>query len=289
MSRMNFTERLRRVQQMQRSLLCIGLDVDPLKLPASIRRTANPLLDFNRRIIEATHDLLCAYKLNLAFYEALGAMGWNILERTLALIPSSVLTIGDGKRADIGNTSEQYARALFDHLGFDATTVNPYMGYDSVEPFLRQPGRGVFVLTLTSNPGSRDFQRARVGKHALYERVALRASRWNQNQNIGLVVGATHATELKRVRVLAPPLPILIPGIGAQGGDLQRAVRYGCTTRGDLAILTVSRTILYASSGKDFAEAARRQAEEFYRQIQQARKILSSVESPISPSSKASP
>ncbi|MGH2567402.1 MAG: orotidine-5'-phosphate decarboxylase, partial [Bacteroidota bacterium] len=230
-------------------------------------------LTFNRRIIDATHDLVCAYKLNLAFYEALGDGGWRVMEKTLEHIPRGIITIGDGKRGDIGNTAERYAAALFDELGFDAATVNPYMGYDSIEPFLRRKERGVFLLALTSNPGSRDFQSLNVTGRPLYERVVQAAVKWNAKKNLGLVVGATHPRELRRIRGLAPDLPILIPGIGKQGGDLKSAVRYGCTKRGDLAIINASRNILYASRGRDFERAARRAAVRLRDEIRHYQKI----------------
>jgi orotidine-5'-phosphate decarboxylase len=198
--------------------------------------------------------------LNLAFYEVLGKKGWETLEKTIALIPGDVLKIGDGKRGDIGNTAEMYARALFDELRFDAATVNPYMGSDSVEPFLRNPRKGAFVLTLTSNTGARDFQYRRSDGRPLYEYVVAKVSRWNKSENCGLVVGATRPAELKHLRELAPHIPFLIPGVGAQGGSMKAAVKFGCTSSGDLAIINVGRSILYASSGKDFALAARKEA-----------------------------
>ncbi len=268
----NFTERLRSVQRRTKSLLCIGLDVDPRLIPSHLRGS---VIEFNRRIIEATHDLVCSYKLNLAFYEALGSKGGDTLAKTLEFIPSSIITIGDGKRGDIGNTSEQYVKALFDDFGFDAVTVNPYMGHDSIEPFLRKPERGVFLLALTSNQGSKDFQRMKIANRPLYEHVALKAKRWNVKQNIGLVVGATHPRELKRVRALVPAMPILIPGIGKQGGDVWRSVQYGCTREGDLAVITASRSILYASRGKDFAQKARREGLKMKMEIQRARELPS--------------
>lgn len=257
---MNFTEKLLTIQKTKDSFLCIGLDTDPRLLPTFVSTASDPVLTFNRLIIEATHDLVCAYKINLAFYEALGERGWIILRKTLSFIPDDVITIGDGKRGDIGNTAERYASALFGELGFDAVTLNPYMGFDSVEPFVRDPGRGAFILALTSNPGSKDFQRLKVGTKKLYERVVVNAKKWNRNGNIGLVVGATHSSELRRIRNIAPTLPLLIPGIGAQGGDLRSAVRYGCTKDGTGAIINVSRSIIYASALSDFADASRREA-----------------------------
>jgi orotidine-5'-phosphate decarboxylase len=257
---MTFTQKLRDVQLKQDSLLCIGLDVDLEKIPEHMKSSSNPVLEFNRRIIEATHDLTCAYKPNLAFYEAMGDRGLATLRETVKLIPKSVLTIGDGKRGDIGNTAERYAKSLFDDFGFDSITVNPYMGFDSVEPFLKNPEKGVFLLALTSNPGSKDFQRLKIQGTPLYEKVVRMAKKWNTNLNIGLVVGATHSRELKAIRKIVPEMPLLIPGIGKQGGDLKAAVRDGCDKNGQLAIINASRSIIYASSGKDFAEAARAEA-----------------------------
>jgi orotidine-5'-phosphate decarboxylase len=257
---MTFREKLLSVQRSQHSLVCIGLDTDPQLLPNHLRDSTNGVLEFNRWIIEATQDLVCAYKPNLAFYEALGTRGWEILHETLTLIPKHVVTFGDAKRGDIGNTAERYAKALFNDFKFDAVTINAYMGHDAVEPFIRNPERGVFVLALTSNSGSKDFQRQKIGSRPLYEKVVRAAVKWNTNDNIGLVVGATHAKELKLIRSIAPKMPILIPGIGRQGGDLKSSIRFGCDKNGELAVVNSSRAILYASAGKDFADAARREA-----------------------------
>jgi orotidine-5'-phosphate decarboxylase len=256
---MTFREKLIAIQRKQHSLVCIGLDSDPQFLPTHLRNSADGVLDFNRRIIEATQDLVCAYKPNLAFYEALGSRGWDILSKTLALIPPEIVTIGDAKRGDIGNSAEQYAKALFDTLHFDAVTINAYLGYDAVEPFIRNPDRGAFILALTSNRGSKDFQRVKIGKQPLYEKLARSCVKWNTNGNIGLVVGATHPKELRTIRALAPTVPILIPGIGKQGGDLKSSIRFGCDRNAELAIVSSSRAILYASAGLDFADAARRE------------------------------
>ncbi len=253
----SFNKRLQEIQQQRNSLVCVGLDVDPAKFPASIRNLENAVIEFNKRIIEATQDLVCAYKPNLAFYEALGERGMFALRETLKIIPGSIITIGDAKRGDIGSTAERYAVSLFDDFGFDAVTVNPYMGSDSVEPFLKNPGKGVFLLALTSNPGSKDFQRLKIGAMPLYEKIVRKAKQWNTADNIGLVIGATHPKELKRVRTIVPDMPILLPGIGKQGGDLKSAIRYGCSEDGCGAVINASRSILYASSGDDFAEAAR--------------------------------
>lgn len=254
---MTFVQRLKEIQTNQNSLLCLGLDIDTDKIPLHLQSLENPSIEFNRQIIEATQDLVCAYKLNLAFYEAMGKGGFISLCETLKLIPKSVLTIGDGKRGDIGNSAERYAKSLFDNLDFDAVTVNPYMGFDSIEPFSRNSSKGVFILALTSNPGSKDLQRLKIRSKLLYEKVAQLAKRWNTNQNIGLVVGATYPKELQRIRKIVPEMPILIPGIGKQGGDLKLAIHYGCNKIGQLALINASRSIIYASAGKDFAGVVR--------------------------------
>lgn len=265
---MTFSNKLRSIQRKHRSLLCIGLDTDRNLLPSHLPKTAEGVLEFNRRLIEATGDLVCAYKLNLAFYEALGNDGWHVMKETLRNIPPSIITIGDGKRGDIGNTADHYARALYDELGFDAVTVHPYMGFDSVEPFIRDAGRCAFVLALTSNEGSKDFQRLTLGGRPLYEKVVQTVVKWNRTNNIGLVVGATHPDELKPIRELAPAMPLLIPGIGKQGGDLKAAVRHGSDRRGELAVINASRSILYASKSRQFAKAARKEAAKLRTQMQ---------------------
>jgi orotidine-5'-phosphate decarboxylase len=257
---MNFSQRLRSIQRKNRSLLCIGLDTDIDKIPEFLFAYGDPVFEFNRRIIDATRDLVCAYKLNLAFYESTGEHGWYTVHQTLARIPEEIVTIGDAKRGDIGNSAERYARLIVDDYEFTACTVNPYMGGDSVKPFLKNSRQGVFILALTSNPGAKDFQYLKAGGKPLYEHVIARAKRWNTKKNCGLVVGATRPKELQRIRKLAPDLPFLIPGVGAQGGDLRLAVRYGCDRHGELAVINASRSIIYASGGEDFAPAARRAA-----------------------------
>ncbi|MBX2991601.1 MAG: orotidine-5'-phosphate decarboxylase [Bacteroidetes bacterium] len=254
---MTFFSKLRQSQQQSNSLLCIGLDSDLKKIPRHLLGATNPILEFNKRIIAATKDLVCAYKLNLAFYEALGETGWRTIKETLAAIPPDVITIGDAKRGDIGNTAEMYARSLRDDFGFAASTVNPYMGFDSVEPFITDERHGAFILALTSNPGAKDFEYMKVKEKPLYEQVIVKVKKWNVKRNCGLVIGATRPKELQRVRKLAHDLPLLIPGVGAQGGDLAAAVRYGCDKNGEMAIINSSRGIIYASGGDDFAGAAR--------------------------------
>lgn len=251
-----FLERLLSASRSRNSLLCLGLDPDPALMPSV------DVAYFNRAIIAATADLVCAYKPNLAFYEALGQQGLEALQETLEAIPPDIPVIGDAKRGDVGHTARAYARALFEVYGFDAATVNPYLGFDSLEPFLSYKEKGVFLLCKTSNAGSRDFQDLAVGSQGvpLYEMVAQRAREWDVNGNLGLVVGATFPRELKRVREICPQMPILIPGIGAQGGDLAWAVREGMDERGERAIISVSRQVLYASRGTDYAARARAEA-----------------------------
>lgn len=257
---MNFTQRLRKIQRKSNSLLCIGLDTDINKVPESLFEYGDPIYEFNRRIIDATKDLVCAYKINFAFYEATGERGWYTIHHTLARIPEEIVTIGDAKRGDIGNSADFSARLIVDDYEFAACTVNPYMGEDSVKPFLKNSHQGAFILALTSNPGARDFQYLKVGGKPLYHHVVIRAKKWNTKKNCGLVVGATRPKELQQIRKLVPDMPILIPGIGAQGGDLKSVVRYGCDRHGQLAIINASRSILYAEAGDNFAPAARQAA-----------------------------
>jgi orotidine-5'-phosphate decarboxylase len=230
------------------------------------------VFEFNKAIIEATSDLVCAYKLNFAFYEALADEGLDALKQTVKYIPDEIVTIGDAKRGDIGNTAKAYARAIFTNYDFDATTVNPYLGFDALEPFIQYHDRGVFILCRTSNAGAVDFQSLQSetedGNHRpLFEIVALKASQWNVHGNIGLVVGATYPEELRLIRQSYPDMPLLIPGIGAQGGDLALTIRYGVDATGGKAIINSSRQILYASREKDFAQASRSAATELRDQI----------------------
>jgi orotidine-5'-phosphate decarboxylase len=258
---MKFSDKLLNASRRNKSWLCIGLDPDPELMPKV------EVLQFNKAIIEATCDLVCAYKPNLAFYEALGTEGLVILEKTVRFMPGHIPVIGDAKRGDIGNTARAYARALFSVLGFDAATINPYLGFDSIEPFINYRDKGVFILCRTSNKGAADFQNLCTNGLPLYEAVAKKAQEWNIHGNIGLVVGATYPEELKRVRSICPEMPLLIPGVGAQGGDLASAVGYGADARGEKAIINVSRQILYASREKGFAQAARNVAEKLRNQI----------------------
>ena len=259
-----FIDKLRRAARANDSLLCIGLDPDPERLPEGVS-----ISDFNRAVIEATSDLVCAYKPNIAFYEQFGLDGLRALEATVAAIPAGIPVIIDAKRGDMANTARAYARALFDTWGFDAATVNPYLGRDSLEPFLDYGDKGIFILCRTSNPGSSDLQALLTmaspggASMPLYERVALMALECNTRGNVGLLVGATQPDELRWVRGRCPSMPLLIPGVGAQGGDLAGAVRGGVDANGELAIINSSREILYAfreDGAGGFAEAARRTA-----------------------------
>jgi orotidine-5'-phosphate decarboxylase len=267
----SFTERLLTAMRERQSLLCVGLDSDIERIPSFLRRehSESAVLEFNRRIIDATQDLVCAYKLNLAFYEALGPRGLEMLRETVAYIPDDLVTIADAKRGDIGNTAKAYAKAIFDHYSFDATTVNPYLGLETVQPFLAYRDRGIFVLCRTSNPGAREFQDLECDGKRLYFRVAEAVARANERfGNLGLVVGATWPEELKEIRdLVGEEMPILVPGIGEQAGDLEKAVKYGANSQGKLAIINVSRGVIFASPGEDFAEAARAAARELRDEI----------------------
>ena len=230
MSTKNFVDKLRRASEANQSLLCIGLDPDPRLMPI------DDIFEFNRAIIDATHDLVCCYKPNMAFYEAFGPPGLETLRRTLEHIPDDIPVIGDAKRGDIGNTAKAYAASLFEYYGFDAVTANPYLGGDSLAPFLAYADRGVLVLCRNSNPGAADFQLLTVSRdngeqRPLYMEVAARCNDWNVSGNVGLVVGATYPEELRRVRQQCPDLPILLPGIGAQGGDLRASMVNGLDSK----------------------------------------------------------
>jgi orotidine-5'-phosphate decarboxylase len=251
----------------------VGLDPHPSLLPEK------DVVTFNRAIIEATADLTCCYKPNLAFYESMGPQGLEALLRTVEHVPRHLPVIADGKRGDIASTAEAYARALFDVYGFDAATVNPYLGTDSLAPFLERADKGVFVLCRTSNPGGADLQGLAVtsdgSSRPLYEVVAeLARDRWNERGNVGLVVGATFPEELGHIRQLCPRLPFLLPGVGAQGADVAAAVRNALDEDGAGFIIVSSRQILYASSDRDYAQAARRAAEALRDEINRQREAV---------------
>lgn len=249
------------------SLLCVGLDPDVSRLPAAAAAADNPVLYFNRHIIDATADLVCAFKPNFAFFGSLGERGWSTLKATLDHIPSRVPVILDAKVGDIGSTAEHYATMFLEELGADAITVNPYMGRDAVAPFLQRADKGVFLLCLTSNPGADDFEKQNVDGSPLYQLVARKAADWDTDGNCGLVVGATQPEAIRGIRDLVPDMPFLVPGVGAQGGDLGTAVRNGQDRTGHGVVINASRAVLYASQGPDFAAAARRAAEEMREAI----------------------
>jgi orotidine-5'-phosphate decarboxylase len=269
---MTFTEKLLQTGRRNDSLLCIGLDADVERIPQFLLKEKDPVLAFNRAIIEATRDLVCAYKPNAAFYEALGKEGWRTLARTRQMVPDGIPVIVDAKRGDIGNTARLYAQAFFEELEFDAITVNPYMGFDAVAPFLKYPGRCALVLCLTSNPSAGQIEKLSAGGEAVFVHVARRVVEWSHQGLCGLVVGAMRAADLQQIRRIAPQLPILIPGVGAQGGDLVQAVTNGVDAAGELAIISVARSVLYASGGRDFAERARQEAMAFREAINRARR-----------------
>ena len=254
------------------SYLCVGLDTDPGKIPKHLLTLKDPVFEFNKQIIDATQPYCVAYKPNIAFYEALGPKGWESLQKTLDYIPKDIFTIADAKRGDIGNTSALYAKTFYQYLNFDALTVAPYMGEDSVKPFLDYKDKWVILLAHTSNPGSRDFQlmESKDSGRKLYEEVMVKAQQWATSEQLMFVVGATQAEKIASIRKLAPDYFFLVPGIGAQGGDLELVSKYGMNS--DCGLLVNSaRAIIYASGGKDFAEAA---GKESYKVQQEMNRYL---------------
>lgn len=250
----------------KKSCLCIGLDSDLQRLPGHFTRSAASVLEFNKALIDATQDLCVAYKINTAFYESMGAAGWQILEKTAEYIPSGHFKIADAKRGDIGNTSAQYARAFFETMPFDALTVSPYMGRDSIEPFLQFKDKWVIILALTSNQGSRDFQKLRTGAAYLWQEVLRTTRGFGNNSNTMFVVGATEASEFRKVRVEVPGHFLLVPGVGAQGGSLRDVIVNGKTTDVDL-LINASRSIIFAGAGKDFADKSREAAQALHNEM----------------------
>lgn len=270
----DFSTRLARIQADHSSVLCVGLDPDPARLPTSLTKGAalpDATLAFNRAIIEATAPYACAFKLNFAFFEVLGREGWRVLEETIHAIPDDLIVIADAKRGDIGNSARFYATSVFEHLNCDAITVAPYMGTDAVRPFLAYPDKAAFILGRTSNPGSADFQERMLGDKPLYLHVAERVAAWDREMPgmAGLVVGATSPEALATIRATCPTLPFLIPGVGAQGGDPRAVMQAACTPNGAV-IINSSRQILYASPGPDFASAAEQAAASLRQQLFQA-------------------
>jgi orotidine-5'-phosphate decarboxylase len=249
------------------SCLCIGLDTDLAKIPRHLLDSSDPLFEFNKQIIDATHQYCVAYKPNIAFYEAQGPKGWQSLQRTMEYIPKDIFTIADAKRGDIGNTSALYARAFFEELNFDAVTVTPYMGEDSVRPFLRD-NKWVILLAHTSNSGSGDFQNMKLASgRTLYEEVILKSQRWGTPDQLMYVVGATQPEKIHSIRSLAPEHFFLVPGIGAQGGNMHIVLKNGMNKQCGL-LINSARAIIYASDGEDFAKRAREEALKLQQQMQ---------------------
>lgn len=246
----------------KKSFLCVGLDSEINKIPPHLLREEDPVFEFNRLIIDATIDHAVAYKPNLAFYESSGLKGWISLEKTISYLHMKndhVFLIADAKRGDIGNTSKQYAKAFFEILDVDAITVAPYMGSDSIKPFLTYPDKWVVLLALTSNQGASDFQYLKSGDSYLFEHVLQTSGKWGSPENMMYVVGATQAQQLETIRKIIPDHFLLVPGVGAQGGSLEEVVKYGMTK--DIGLLVnASRSIIFASHGEDFAEKAREEA-----------------------------
>jgi len=256
-------------EQIQRkaSYLCVGLDTDPARIPSSLAGESDPIFAFNKAIIDATQDLCVAYKPNLAFYEALGERGWSALRKTVDYIPDTHLTIADAKRGDIGNTARKYAEAFFTQYDFDALTIAPYMGADSVRPFLEYPGKWAILLGLTSNPGSKDFQLQQLQNgQQLFEEVLQSAASWGNPNQLMFVVGATHPDRIEQIRRLVPDHFLLVPGVGAQGGDLAGISGAGLNKHCGL-LVNASRSIIYASAGDDYQKAARQAAQQLQREM----------------------
>lgn len=258
--------------QKKRSFLCVGLDSSLDKIPKHLLQYENPILEFNRQIIDATKDLCVAYKPNTAFYECYGKKGWETLIETWKYIPQDIFSIADAKRGDIGNTSAMYAETFFNEqsseMSFDSVTVAPYMGSDSVTPFLTFKDKWVILLALTSNSGHSDFQLQQIGEDRLFEKVLKTSQQWASDEQIMYVVGATRGSAFADVRKLAPNHFLLVPGVGAQGGDLQEVCKYGLTAQCGL-LINSSRGIIYASNGEDFAEKAREEALKLQQEMEQ--------------------
>ncbi|MEH6308077.1 orotidine-5'-phosphate decarboxylase [Olivibacter sp. CPCC 100613] len=264
--------------KLKRSFLCVGLDTDIEKIPACLLDFEDPIVEFNKRIIEATADLCVAYKPNIAFYESRGVQGWRSLQRTWEMIPKSCLSIADAKRGDIGNTADMYAKTFFSKevsgMAFDAVTIAPYMGEDSISPFLKYPDKWSIVLALTSNRGSLDFQFfADSANKRLFEHIIEKVNTWGNDEQVMYVVGATRGEYFKDIRKIAPNHFLLVPGVGAQGGSLEEVCGFGMTNECGL-LVNATRSIIYASSGDDFAERAREEAQQLQmdmeRELQKA-------------------
>ncbi len=254
---MNALEKLNKKNN-EGKFICVGLDTDEDKIPVHLRKKSDPVLEFNKKIIEACSSLAAAFKLNFAFYERNGCKGLQTLEKTLELIPGDLLTIADAKRGDIGNTSQMYSKAILENLNFDSLTVNPYLGEDSVSPFLQNKGKIIFILALTSNPGASDFEKLKLEDGSLlFQKVIEKVRAWNKDQNCGIVFGATNTGELRDNIMKFGNIPVLLPGIGAQGGSLEGVVESFKKAERKNFLINVSRGIIYKSKNADFAEAAK--------------------------------
>jgi orotidine-5'-phosphate decarboxylase len=264
---MNRSELVSQIR-LKQSYLCVGLDTDLSKIPARLRQEPDAIFAFNKAIIDATKDLCVAYKINTAFYEAMGLSGWQAMQQTVDYIPKDILTIADAKRGDIGNTSSMYAKAFLEDLNFDSVTVAPYMGKDSVEPFLAVADKHTILLVLTSNEGAFDFQTLNTDGKEIYKQVIETSKTWKNSENLMYVVGATKAEYFADIRKIVPDSFLLVPGIGAQGGSLSEVCQYGLNANVGL-LVNSSRAIIYASGGKDFAEKARAKALKIQREMQQ--------------------
>lgn len=265
------TQQLIEQIRIKKSFLCVGLDVDLEKIPEHLLTTSDPIFEFNKAIIDATHDLCVAYKPNTAFFEAYGIKGWISLQKTIEYINENypeIFTIADAKRGDIGNTSSMYAKAFFEDLQFDSVTVAPYMGKDSVEPFLAFEDKHTIMLALTSNEGAYDFQTLETNGKELYKQVIETSKSWKNNQNLMYVVGATKAEYFTEIRKIIPDSFLLVPGVGAQGGSLQEVCKYGMNDNVGL-LINSSRGIIYASNGVDFAEKAREEAKKLQNEMEE--------------------
>ncbi|WP_053992141.1 orotidine-5'-phosphate decarboxylase [Mangrovimonas sp. TPBH4] len=263
------TEQLVEQIKLKNSFLCVGLDVDLNKIPPHLLKEEDPIFAFNKAIIDATHDLCVAYKPNIAFFEAYGLKGWQALEKTISYINENypeIFTIADAKRGDIGNTSTMYAKAFFEDLAFDSVTIAPYMGKDSVEPFLAFNDKHTILLALTSNQGAFDFQTKLIEGKELYKHVLETSKTYQNSENLMYVVGATKAEYLAEIRTIVPDSFLLVPGVGAQGGNLQEVCKYGMNDQVGL-LINSSRGIIYASQGEDFAEAAAKEAKVLQEQM----------------------
>jgi len=260
---MNFREKLSQIVHKNNSLLCVGLDIDQEKMPKFLfTENKDAFFDFNKKIVDSTKDLVCAYKLNMAFYEVLGKKGYETLEKTINYIPKDIIIILDGKRNDTGNTASKYAKSLFEGLKADAVTINPYLGEDGVAPFLKYADKYSFILCRTSNPSAVDFQDLMISQIPLFEQVAIKIKQWNTTfGNCGAVVGATYPNELKKVRkILGNNIALLIPGVGKQGANVEQTVKSGVNKKGEMAIINSSRGIIYKGNDNDFDEKARNAA-----------------------------